>query len=94
MAVNLQVFAEQAALLAPLMKQISFAALAPVNDDNSLPPTASVVTSPLPSHCQKVSEESPGDSVGTFCATELLTKKKKNERCSPAQTHLLVSDSF
>ena len=94
MAVNLQVSAEQAALLAPLLKQISSATLAPGNDDNPLQPTASVDTSPMPLHCQKASEKSPRDSAGSFCVTELLTKKKKNECCSPAQTHLLVSDKF
>ena len=98
MAVNLQVSAEQAALLAPLLQQISSATLRSVSDENTLEATASVTTSPLPSSFHRAPDKSPRETPrGTtdcFCAVEMLARKKKNEKCSPAQTHLLVSDKW
>ena len=89
MAVNLSISVEQAALLVPLLEQISSKSASA--GDNPLQSTGSSVSSNS-SPTSPIAPETPRDSScqKVFTADEMLTKRKKNTMCNSAQAYLLV----
>ena len=110
MAVNLTLTADQAALLAPILQQISSIASQSTQGQASTPlltlqATAVTMSSPTsPSNCGLVftpreqTQFSPtcgGVTSGSdvYSTDELLSKKTKNDKSSPAQKFFTVSNS-
>ena len=79
MAVNLDLSKEQAALLLPLLQQISSKAQQTESAPTRLSSTSVAPALPIETH------------HGEFTVEQLLQKKKKNRKSTPAQTYLLVS---
>ena len=69
---------EQAAILLPLLPSLAETLARPVQAQASQPPTPS---------------ETPLSDSPEYTNAEMFTRKKKNERSTAAQNHLLVSAS-
>ena len=106
MAVNLTLTAEQAALLVPLLQQISgpnSTSVATATDSSADPAARRSLFSPPSTPASaltfSMSSDLDGDSVSAgntsaseFTTDELLVRKKRNSKATSAQTYLLVSE--
>ena len=96
MTVNLSLSPEQAALLMPLLEQISTNVQTPqrssVHRDHRLSSTIKSLRSSSPDP-QPLFSHYASSSECQYSTDELLERKKKNTKSSPAQNYLLVSQS-